>query len=614
MAGLEIQIGADSSDLQKKIKEAEFNLKELSKVKIEQIKLGLDTKEINGNIASVKKSLNDLKTASKDSGSAIAGMAPKVANGGNALMQFSRIAQDAPYGIIGIGNNITATVEAFGHLKNSTGSTGGALKALAGSIVGSGGILLAVSLVTTAFTYMAQNGLSVGDVIDKMTGKFDANRKALQDMNAEVAGNAQAQISSMNALISTAKNVKISDEERLIAVRKLQAEYPAYFGNLSQEEILNGNVAGAVRGVTRAIIAKAKAAAAVDRIVKLSEEEERIQSNIKNELAEVARGYQLNKKEAFEFAKAVLEGGDAFKLLDPYKKRAGFFDVSNAVALNNTLSKLDNQLISNRAKQDKLTDSINESTAAYINLEAKATKASVATAKKEGKYKNPNPNFNGGTGFIGGGIVNPNLGLVTPDLGVDQAAIEAAEKLRLGLELQKKILADFNAETSNIIEGSIANTFTGLGDAIGGALASGGNVLQAVGQSLLQSLGGFLSDMGGLLIQYGTLAVVKGKLDLAIAAGGPLSIGAGLAAIAVGVALKAVGGAISSKAKSGGSGGSVSTGASVSSPSSSTGSSSGGSSFQGGTVVFEISGQSLIGVLGNTLDKNRRLGGSLSLG
>ena len=109
MAGLEIQIGADSSDLQKKIKEAELALKELSQVKLERIKLGLDTKEINGNIASVKKSLNELKTVSKDTGSAIGGMAPKVANGGNALMQFSRIAQDAPYGIMGIGNNITAT-------------------------------------------------------------------------------------------------------------------------------------------------------------------------------------------------------------------------------------------------------------------------------------------------------------------------------------------------------------------------------------------------------------------------------------------------------------------------------------------------------------------------
>ena len=604
MAGLEIKIGADSSELQAEISAAEAKIKRLGALKVERVKLGLDVKELNSDINQAKQQLSGLKKSVATTGQSFNTMTPQVANGGNALMQFSRIAQDAPYGIIGIGNNITATVESFGHLKNSTGSTGGALKALAGSIVGSGGILLAVSLVTTAFTYMAQNGLSVGDVIDKMTGKFDANRKALQDMNAEVAGNAQAQISSMNALISTANNVKISDEERLIAVRKLQAEYPAYFGNLSQEEILNGNVAGAVRGVTRAIIAKAKAAAAVDRIVKLAEDEERIQSNIKNELAEVARGYQLNKKEAFEFAKAVLEGGDAFKLLDPYKKRAGFFDVANAVALNNTLSKLDNQLISNRTKQDKLTDSINESTAAYIKLEDKAVKATGTTKKAQEKYKNPNPNFNAGNGFIGGGIVNPNLGLVTPDLGVDEAAIAANEKLRLALELQKKTIEDFNKELGSIVTNGTVNALAGIGDAIGGALASGGNVIDAVGKSILGSMGSMLQELGKATIAYGVgLIAVKAAIK------NPAT------AIAAGVAMVALGSMISkSVAKSSsvvGGGGSVSTGASVSSPTSSTGG-GGGSSFQGGTVVFEISGQSLIGVLGNTLDKNRRLGGSLS--
>jgi hypothetical protein len=606
MAGLEIQIGADSSDLQKKIKEAEFNLKELSKVKIEQIKLGLDTKEINGNIASVKKSLNDLKTASKDSGNAIAGMTPQVANGSNALMQFSRIAQDAPYGIIGIGNNITSTAEAFGYLKNQTGSTGSALKAMASSIMGSGGILLAVSLVTTAFTYMAQNGLSVGDVIDKMTGNFDSARKAMQDMNAEVAKNSQAQISSMNAYVSVAENVNLSMNDRLIAVKKLQQEYPAYFGNLSNEEILNGNVAGAVRAVTRAIIEKAKAAASVDKIVELAEEEEKIQSNIKNELAEVARGYQLNKKEAFAFAKAVLEGADAFKLLDPYKKRAGFFDVANAVALNNTLSKLDNQLISNRTKQDKLTDSINESTAAYIKLEDKAVKTTGTTKKAQEKYKNPNPNFDSGNGFIGGGIVNPNLGLITPDLGVDEAAIEANEKLRLALELQKKTIEDFNKELGSVVTNGTVNALAGIGESIGSALASGGNVIDAVGKSILGSMGSMLQELGKATIAYGV-----GLTAIQLAKKNPAT------AIAAGVAMVALGSMISkSVAKSSsvvGGGGSVSTGASVSSPTSSTGS-GGSSSFTGGTVVFEISGQSLIGVLSNTLDKNRRLGGSLSLG
>jgi len=174
------------------------------------------------------------------------------------------------------------------------------------------------------------------------------------------------------------------------------------------------------------------------------------------------------------------------------------------------------------------------------------------------------------------------------------------------------LLDEFNAAANELIVGSIADTFGQLGTAIGEALANGGNVFKAIGNSLLQSLGKFLSDMGGMLIQYGTLAVVKGKLDLAIATGGPAAIVAGIAAIGVGIALKAIGGAISAKASGQGSGASVQGGNSYSSPSSSN-SSGGGGSFSGGTVVFEISGQTLIGVLSNTLDRNKRLGGALAL-
>jgi hypothetical protein len=147
MAGgkLEVQIGADITDFEKKIKEVEFDIKELSKVKLDRLKLGLDTTEINAQIKDAKNNLNSLKTTVKDTGNAIGGQFTKqVGNGGNTLMQFSRIAQDAPYGIIGIGNNITATAESFSYLKAQTGSTGGALKALASSLMGTGGILLGV--------------------------------------------------------------------------------------------------------------------------------------------------------------------------------------------------------------------------------------------------------------------------------------------------------------------------------------------------------------------------------------------------------------------------------------------------------------------------------------
>ena len=176
----------------------------------------------------------------------------------------------------------------------------------------------------------------------------------------------------------------------------------------------------------------------------------------------------------------------------------------------------------------------------------------------------------------------------------------------------EKALEDLNTSADNLIQGSLANTFGNLGTMIGESLASGGNVLSAIGQTLIQGLAAFLSDMGGLLIKYGTLAIVKGNLDIAIATGGPVAIAAGVAAIGVGIALKAIGSALGSSAKnnqvSGGSG--ISTGRSVTSPASSSNSNSSGG-FQ--NVVFEISGQSLIGVLSNTLDKNRRLGGGLRL-
>jgi len=602
---LEVGIGADITDFQKKVKEVESDIRDLSKIKLDQLKLGLDTKEINAQIKDAKNSLATLKDSFGKTGAVIGGQFTKgTANGSNALMQFSRIAQDAPYGIIGIGNNLTATAEAFSHLKNQTGTTGGAFKALASSLMGSGGILLGISLLTTGFTLLSQSGLSVGDVIDKLTGNFDANTKELQDMNAEVAKNSQAQISSLNALVSTAKNVRISDEERLIAVKKLQSEYPAYFGNLSTEEILNGNVATAVKKVTQAIIAKAKAAASVDKIVKLAEEEEKIQSNIKNELAEVARGYQLNKKEAFEFAKAVLAGGDAFKLLDPYKKRAGFFDVANAVALNNTLSKLNTNLSSNRAKQDKLTESINNSTAAYINLEKSAPKE-VKTPKVKEPKEPKKPKFEFQQGFIPGGLVAPSINFDSALLQMDIVPDKVNEKLLM----VENALLDFNTRAGEIINSSISDTFSGLGSAIGGALATGGNVLKAAGNSLLAGLGGILTSLGAMAIEIGV-----GMLGIKAA----LKTLNPFAAIAAGVALVALGSIFSSKATSlggsmGGSSGSTSTSTGAGANTRTT-SSSGGSSFSnGGTVVFEISGQSLIGVLSNTLDKNKRLGGSLAL-
>jgi hypothetical protein len=172
-------------------------------------------------------------------------------------MQFSRIAQDAPFGIMGIGNNITATAESFSYLKQQTGSTGGALKALASSIAGTGGILLGVSLLTTGLTLLSQSGLTVGDIFDKITGNFNefgASIKKAREEGAEMAGK---EIESLRALIAVAQNENISKHQRLIAVDKLQKQFPAYYGNLSAEKIMYGDLTRETNAATKALLARA---------------------------------------------------------------------------------------------------------------------------------------------------------------------------------------------------------------------------------------------------------------------------------------------------------------------------------------------------------------------
>jgi hypothetical protein len=166
----------------------------------------------------------------------------------------------------------------------------------------------------------------------------------------------------------------------------------------------------------------------------------------------------------------------------------------------------------------------------------------------------------------------------------------------------KKVVEELNefAEAANsIIADKLVGAFSGIGQAIGNALVSGGNLIDSLGSTLLASI-------GGLVTQLGEAAIAVGVGMLAIQA----SFTSPFAAIAAGVALVAIGTAINSAKGSVGSigsggGASSSSGGGVSSSSGFTSSSS--QVFQG-RVVFEIAGSKLVGVLNNENRQNNRIG------
>lgn len=107
----------------------------------------------------------------------------------------------------------------------------------------------------------------------------------------------------------------------------------------------------------------------------------------------------------------------------------------------------------------------------------------------------------------------------------------------------------FSADISNALNSGLINAFTGIGEALGNALAQGNNVVQALGSSILGTFGDILIQLGKIAIETGIgIAAIKAALK---SLNPVVAIGAGVALIALGSLIKGkianVGGANASK-------------------------------------------------------------------
>jgi TP901 family phage tail tape measure protein len=122
------------------------------------------------------------------------------------------------------------------------------------------------------------------------------------------------------------------------------------------------------------------------------------------------------------------------------------------------------------------------------------------------------------------------------------------------------MLDALNTEIQDLIGDGIGMALSNMAASLGDALASGKDVIQALGGALLQSIAGFLSQLGDKLIAFAIAAGAFSKLQLALANPATGVVAAGTA-LAAGLALKALAGGIGAFGRSGGqSGGGSSVG------------------------------------------------------
>jgi hypothetical protein len=214
---IQINIGANTEDLGAELVKAENLLKKLQAA----LKKSVDVGEINqltAKISSVNGAITQLNTR-------MVGVSKPTNDATQSLINFSRIAQDAPYGILGIANNLNPMLESFQQLAKTEGGTKKALDAMLNGLSGPAGIGVALGLVSSLAVVFRKE---ITEAFEGPAGKLKDLREELKKLNDEIykmAGSAQASQTLGTQLVGRITNENLDITQRQNALRKFKELY-----------------------------------------------------------------------------------------------------------------------------------------------------------------------------------------------------------------------------------------------------------------------------------------------------------------------------------------------------------------------------------------------------
>lgn len=210
----------------------------------------------------------------------------------NALTNVGRVAQDLPFGFIGIQNNLNPLLESFQRLKAETGSSKAALSALGQSLIGPAGLGIALSVISAAFL-IYQNGIAgfnskTKEAKDK-SEEFAKTLKSVGEVTAAATGSQSGDIAQVQALANVITNTNNAYGQRKRALEELKEVNKNYFGDLKLEESQMAILTARVNEYTQAIVAQAVLKGFTDEISRVSVELSKQDRVLKGNVDEVNR-------------------------------------------------------------------------------------------------------------------------------------------------------------------------------------------------------------------------------------------------------------------------------------------------------------------------------------
>jgi hypothetical protein len=147
-----------------------------------------------------------------------------------AFANFGRIVQDAPFGLLGISNNIDPLLNSFAALRQEANGTGGALRAMGAQLLGPAGLIFLLgSALPTALLFLQKHKKDTGkeanvlaDAIKNVRDEFArlsaqaAGEQGLPEINNELEKNKKA-VDSINSSLATYQ----TNQSRIFALQTL---------------------------------------------------------------------------------------------------------------------------------------------------------------------------------------------------------------------------------------------------------------------------------------------------------------------------------------------------------------------------------------------------------
>lgn len=215
--GFDVRIGMDISEMQAELQKSQNLLRQFEA----QLKKSTNTIEINmlnGEIKTLNGTISNLEMNMQKAGK-------PMGDATQSLVNFSRIAQDAPYGIQGVANNLNPMIESFQRLAKTEGGTKKALEAMVGGLAGPAGVGVAIGLISSlAVTFSKQ----ISEMFETPTEKLKEFREELKKLKEDVyaiVGGVQANRTIAMGYASIIGSDKIELEDRKTALKYLKDIY-----------------------------------------------------------------------------------------------------------------------------------------------------------------------------------------------------------------------------------------------------------------------------------------------------------------------------------------------------------------------------------------------------